>query len=83
MLLRYSQPHLSKVQRGDKPWLAPILQQRLEEIMSQIRQEFPQTLSVREQGIFDLGHYQHRAAMRAERKEHAEAKRRQQEQEAS
>jgi CRISPR-associated protein Csd1 len=73
MLLRHSQPHMSKLRR-DKPGLAYILQERVEEITAQIGGSFPRTLTLRDQGVFALGYYGQRAATRAERRERWEAK---------
>jgi CRISPR-associated protein Csd1 len=67
MLLKLSQPHLGKLRR-EKPGLAHILQERIEEITTQIGQDFPRTLALKDQGVFALGYYNQRAATRAERK---------------
>jgi CRISPR-associated protein Csd1 len=73
LLLRLSQRHMSKLQR-DKPGLAHILRERIEETTTQLGSEFPRTLTLREQGVFALGYYNQRAASRAERKARWEAK---------
>jgi CRISPR-associated protein Csd1 len=67
MLLKLSQPHLSKLRR-DKPGLAYYLEERIGQITSAIGQDFPRTLTLREQGVFALGFYNQRAATRAERR---------------
>lgn len=72
-LLRGAQPHLAKLER-DRPGVAYVLQQRLEEVMSQIA-EFQTTLNLEQQGLFALGFYHQRAYDRAERKAAAERKR--------
>lgn len=71
-LLRGAQPHLSKLER-DRPGIAFLLQQRLEEIMSGIDTFLP-TLTLEQQGLFALGFYHQRAHDRAERKAAAERK---------
>jgi len=73
ILMRQAQPHLNKLRR-DKPGLAHILEERLEEVAAEVGADFPRTLTLKEQGIFALGYYQQRAADRAERRERAEAK---------
>jgi CRISPR-associated protein Csd1 len=73
LLLKLSQPHMAKLRR-DKPGLAHILQERIEEITTQIGADFPRTLSLRDQGVFALGYYNQRAATRAERKARWRAK---------
>lgn len=71
-LLRGAQPHLAKLER-DKPGIAFILQQRLEEVMGGIS-DFQPTLTLEQQGLFALGFYHQRAHDRAERKAAAERK---------
>lgn len=73
MLMKHSQPHLAKIRR-EKPGLAYILQERIEGITTEIGENFPRTLALRDQGIFALGYYNQRAATRAERKTRREAR---------
>jgi hypothetical protein len=47
----------------------------MEEIMSQFEDGFPNTLTLKDQAVFSIGYYQHRAAIRAEIKARAEARR--------
>lgn len=71
-LLRGAQPHLAKLER-DRPGIAYVLEQRLEQVMSGIDAFLP-TLTLEQQGRFALGFYHQRAHERAERKAAAERK---------
>lgn len=71
-LLRGAQPHLSKLER-DRPGVAYVLNQRLEEVIAGIDGFLP-TLTLEQQGLFALGFYHQRANDRAERKAAAERK---------
>ena len=73
MLLRLSQPHLSKLRR-EKPGLAYLLEDRISEITSAIGADFPRTLLLRDQAVFALGFYNQRASGRAERRARWEAR---------
>jgi CRISPR-associated protein Csd1 len=63
-LLRGAQPHLSKLQR-DYTGAAYALQERMEEIMAMLP-AFPNTLDLKQQGMFALGYYHQRAHDRAQ-----------------
>lgn len=69
-LLRGAQPHLAKLER-DRPGFFHALQQRLEDVQSRIA-EFPNSLSLRDQGLFALGYYHQRAFDRARMREASE-----------
>jgi CRISPR-associated protein Csd1 len=71
-LLRGAQPHLSKLRR-DRPGAGHALQQRLEEVLTQIP-AFPHTLDLKQQGFFALGYYHQRAYDRAQARAHSELK---------
>ena len=64
LLIRNSQAHMATIRR-DKPHIAPILEARMEDIMSQFEDGFPNTLPLKDQAVFSIGYYQHRAAIRA------------------
>jgi CRISPR-associated protein Csd1 len=66
-LLRGAQPHITKL-RKNKPGLAVRLEQELEEVIAALEQ-FPPTLTVKQQALFALGYYHQRAADRARAKE--------------
>jgi CRISPR-associated protein Csd1 len=66
-LLRGAQPHITKL-RKNKPGLAARLEQELEDVMAALDQ-FPPTLTVKQQALFALGYYHQRAADRARAKE--------------
>jgi CRISPR-associated protein Csd1 len=72
-LVRGAQPHLTKLER-DRPGVARILQQRLEEVMSGLT-TFPTILTLEEQGLFALGFYHQRAYDRAQMIERAARRR--------
>lgn len=78
-LLRGAQPHLTKLER-DRPGIAYLLQQRLEEVTAGIA-SFPAVLTLEEQGLFALGFYHQRAHDRAQM--HAAAARKRAEAEGS
>ena len=72
ILLSGAQNHLSKM-RKEKKEAYINSQKRLEEILAEI-EEFPKTLSLRDQALFSLGYYHHRAAKRKEISERSAAK---------
>jgi CRISPR-associated protein Csd1 len=74
LLIRNSQAHMATIRR-DKPHIAPILEARMEEIMSHFEDGFPNTLRLKEQAVFSIGYYQHRAAIRAEIQSRMESRR--------
>jgi CRISPR-associated protein Csd1 len=80
-LLRGARPHLAKLER-DRPGIAFILEQRLEEVMHGVATFLP-ILTLEQQGRFALGFYHQRAHDRAERKAAAERKAEQKRAEAS
>ena len=69
-LMRGLQPNLKTLER-DKKGAYISIQQELEEIMSGMN-DFPATLTLKEQGLFALGYYHQRAESRARAKERAE-----------
>lgn len=71
-LMTKAQNNLSKL-RKQKPGAHSALQKQLEEVAGQLR-EFPNTLSLVDQGKFGLGYYQQRAADRAARDENIAAR---------
>lgn len=64
MLVGDAQSHLSKL-RKTKPGVHSAVQQRLEEIMSNLG-GYPKTLTMERQGLFSLGYYHQRARNRAD-----------------
>lgn len=68
-LLRGAQPHLMKLRR-ERPGAYRRLDERLQEIMSDLR-EFPPTLTLKKQGMFVLGYYHQKAADTRARRAHA------------
>lgn len=73
-LLRGAQPHLARLRR-DRPGAYIALEQRMEEIMSNL-DGFPKTLSVQEQARFVLGYYHQRAWDRAQARDANERRKR-------
>ncbi len=63
MLVGDAQSHLSKL-RKTKPGVHSAVQERLEEIMSNLG-GYPKTLTMERQGLFALGYYHQRAQNRA------------------
>jgi CRISPR-associated protein Csd1 len=65
-LLGLAQAHLTNL-RKTKKGAFDGSQQRIEEIMARVRCQdgFPSTLTLKEQGVFWLGYYHHRAEARA------------------
>lgn len=61
-LVRNAQFHLNK---PDKPWLGSKYEKPMMEIASRLKDEFPQTLDLKGQGLFALGYYQQLADFRA------------------
>jgi CRISPR-associated protein Csd1 len=72
ILLSGAQNHLSKI-RKEKEGAYIGAQKRLEAILAEVV-EFPKTLSLRDQAMFSLGYYHHRAAKRKEISERSAAK---------
>ncbi len=75
LLLKLSRAHVGKLQRA-RPWAARAVERRLEEIVGELPR-FPVALTLEQQGLFSLGFYHQRAAMRAalrERRENEEPK---------
>ncbi|MDP2182790.1 MAG: type I-C CRISPR-associated protein Cas8c/Csd1 [Actinomycetota bacterium] len=70
-LLSDAQPHLSKLRKSSEG-AYQALEARLEEVLAPI-EEFPATLSLRDQALFSLGFYHQRATDRAARKAAKEA----------
>lgn len=64
MLVGDAQSHLSKL-RKTKPGVHAAVQERLEEIMSNLH-GYPKTLTMERQGLFSLGYYHQRAQNRAD-----------------
>jgi CRISPR-associated protein Csd1 len=62
-LLKGAQPHLSYL-RKNRPGAHNAIQERLEEILGAIGEEFPSTLTLRKQAYFGLGYYHQRARNR-------------------
>ena len=62
-LMRGARAHLSKL-RKTAPGTCNALEEKLEEITAHL-QDFPKTLTMRNQGLFALGYYHQRAANRA------------------
>lgn len=62
-LMRGARTHLSKL-RKTAPGTCNALEEKLEEITAHL-QDFPKTLTMRNQGLFALGYYHQRAANRA------------------
>ncbi len=74
ILLAGVQNHLSSLRKSrEGAWHGA--QRRLEEILAQIG-DFPKTLPLREQALFSLGYYHHRAAKRKDITARSEAKKR-------
>lgn len=74
ILLAGVQNHLSSLRKSrEGVWHGA--QRRLEEILAQIG-DFPKTLPLREQALFSLGYYHHRAAKRKDITARSEAKKR-------
>jgi CRISPR-associated protein Csd1 len=71
-LMRKAQAHLSKL-RTTSPPVYNALQQRMEEITDGLP-DFPNTLTLKEQGRFCLGYYHQRSNDRAQARERKEAK---------
>ena len=63
LLLKLSRAHVSKLRRV-RPQAAQAVERRLEEIVSELS-HFPVALTLEQQGLFSLGFYHQRAAMRA------------------
>ena len=63
-LIRGARPHLTKLQR-DRPGAHTNLQRSLEDVCAQI-ENWPPTLTLKEQALFSLGYYHQRAHDRAE-----------------
>lgn len=61
LLLRNAQPHLAKL-RKENLGAHINIQKGLEEVLSQVGQQFPRVLTLREQAVFALGYYYQRAA---------------------
>ncbi|MCC7364877.1 MAG: type I-C CRISPR-associated protein Cas8c/Csd1 [Dehalococcoidia bacterium] len=59
-LFRGAQPHLSTLENSNRGAFIAI-QQKLEEVSSRIDDDFPATLTLKEQGLFALGYYHQRA----------------------
>lgn len=72
MLIGDAQPHLSKL-RKTKPGVHSAMQERLEEIMSNLG-GYPKTLNMERQGLFALGYYHQRAHNRAAARAASEAR---------
>lgn len=72
-LIRKAMAHLGKIQAMN-PGAHGALQQRLEDIMAGITPAFPNTLTMREQGLFSLGYYHQRAHDRTQARERKQAK---------
>ncbi|MDP2953201.1 MAG: type I-C CRISPR-associated protein Cas8c/Csd1, partial [Chloroflexota bacterium] len=60
-LLKNAQNHLAKLRR-DNPGTHTNIQRGLEDVMSQLGQQLPRVLTLREQAVFALGYYYQRAA---------------------
>jgi CRISPR-associated protein Csd1 len=77
ILMAGVQNHLSKLRKGDERHQSAFrgAQKRLEEILSEIG-DFPLTLPLRDQALFSLGYYHHRAAKRKDIALRSEAKKR-------
>ena len=74
ILLAGAQNHLSDLRKNrEGAWHGA--QKRLEDILAQIV-DFPKTLPLREQALFSLGYYHHRAAKRKDIAERVDAKKR-------
>lgn len=71
-LLRGAQNHLGKL-RKEKRGAYEAIEKRLEEVLADL-QGFPNTLSLKEQGLFSLGYYHQRAGSRAAAMAHKKAK---------
>jgi CRISPR-associated protein Csd1 len=71
-LLSHAQAHLGKL-RKSPGGAGPAIQRRMEEIMANL-DEFPRTLTLREQAVFALGYYHQRAENRAQRSAAVEAR---------
>ena len=72
LLLAGARDHLGKLRRSREGAYFGA-EKRLEEIMAEIK-DFPLTLPLREQALFSLGYYHHRAAKRKDSAERAAAK---------
>lgn len=67
VLIRNAQAHLAKIRKEHRGRFEA-LQRELEDILVQIAPDgFPQTLDLRRQGLFAIGYYHQRAALRAAR----------------
>ncbi len=73
ILLDGVQDHLGKLRR-ERGAVHAAASRRLEEIMAEI-DDFPRTLTLRDQALFSLGYYHHKAAKRRDIAERAAAKR--------
>jgi CRISPR-associated protein Csd1 len=67
-LIRGVQPHIAKLRKNHKEGLAQSLEKQIEDILAAIN-NFPATLTVKEQALFALGYYHQRASDRARAKE--------------
>lgn len=56
ILLKLSNAHMRTLKRDKRGW-AITLEKKLEEILDKVRNSFPSTLTLEEQGIFILGYY--------------------------
>lgn len=73
-LLRGARPHLAKLERDSRA-AHRSLESRLDEINGRLKDEFPRTLTLMEQGQFALGYYHQRAFDRAQAREASERRR--------
>ena len=72
-LMRNHTAHIGKV-RKERPGVGTAIQDRIGEITTNIGQEFPRTLTMRQQAVFALGYYHQRAQNRADSKAAREAR---------
>jgi CRISPR-associated protein Csd1 len=56
-LISLSQKHLSKLKRGDKPYLYDFFEKRLQDVCWDLKKSFPPLLMLEERGQFALGYY--------------------------
>ncbi len=59
-LLRNNQHHVSKIKKGEKPWLAGYFDKQIGEIFDKLTTGFPKILTMEDQGRFFIGYYHQR-----------------------
>lgn len=72
MLIGNAQDHLSKIRKRNRA-AYEAMQKKIEEIISPLKNGYPSTLNMSQQGLFTLGYYHQRARNRADARDANEA----------